>query len=38
MSPVMVAFMTALALLTALGVHDLQRRLEKSAYDRHVED
>ena len=38
MSPVVVAFVAALALLTAIGVHDLQRRLEKWVYDRHVAD
>lgn len=38
MSPAVVAFVAVLALLTAIGVHDLQHRLEKWAYDRPVED
>ena len=30
--------MAVLAVLAAVAVHDLQHRLERWAYDRHVED
>lgn len=38
MSPVVVVFVAALAVLTAFSVRGLQRRLESWAYYRHFED
>ena len=38
MSIVMVAMLVAPALLTAVGVCDVQCRLEKWSYERHLED
>ena len=38
MSIVMAAFLVALALLTAVGLREVQCRLEKWSYERHLED
>lgn len=38
MSTAVWGLMAVLALLAAVAVNDLQRRLERWAYDRHVED